>query len=223
MADKLELFYPVKPFWINQKFGDSKSCTEDTPNIPVTQRKVVTALPSGICPAGYVPLYPLLNMKGHTGEDLMAKRGQILRSMTDGVVKEIQLEAARGLGVGIITEDRRDMGQYGVHYTKTRQWHLLKIFVTLGQKVKCGDPIGLADSTGLSSGDHDHVECKPVEYYDSGDHFNVFQDNGYFGAIDPGLFWNGIYAENYRQTMLTISEIWAQIARLKVAIASYKK
>lgn len=216
---RLELWYPSKPHRVFQGFGESLACTEDKPELPLTKRKVVSKI-NGVCPAGYIELYPLLGLKGHPGEDLFAPDGQILRAPTDGIVKEINTEIERGLGVGIITEDRRDMDIYGEHFAKTRQWHLKSIFVSLNQKVKVGDPIGLADSTGLSAGSHNHFELKPVEYDNDGSHYNVFQNNGFYGAINPALYWNGYYAEDAQVVVSIYSKI---IELLKKAIFSLTK
>lgn len=192
---RLELYYPAKPFFVFQNFGESEACTENTPSVPIAKRRVVAKV-NGTCPMGYTELYPLLGMKGHTGIDLLADHNQILRSSVNGIVKEIQTEVERGLGVGVITSEKVDMGTSGFHYAKVRQWHLISISVNLNQRVMIGDEIGRADTTGLSSGDHDHFEVKPVEYMGDS-HYNVFQNNGYFGAIDPKPFFNGKYAEDY--------------------------
>lgn len=220
---KLELFFPVKPYFLYQRFGDSQACTENTPNVPITQRRVVGAV-NGVCPVGYVPLYPLLGMKGHTGEDMAAGRGMPVRAAHDGIVREVQLEPERGLGVGIITHERRDMGPYGTHYAKTRYWHLLSVAVQLGQEVRCGDILGYADSTGLSSGDHLHFELKPVEYKDDGfTYYNAYQDNGYFGAVDPSMFWsqkNGVrfYAEDFRSFRSRLDAIRRAFENLLISL-----
>ena len=206
---KLELFYPSKPFRVNQGFAENKSCSNpDTTG-------VVTELADGTCPAGKVKLYPILRMaNGHTGLDLYAPDGWIIRSPFNGVVKETQLEPERGLGVGIVTHDKRDMKEYGIHYAKVRQWHGKIILVSLGQSVKVGDPVMLADNTGKSSGSHNHFELKPVEYDSIGNHYNVFQDNGWFGAIDPMPFFNGMYAEDYASISAQLKVIKAKVANL---------
>ncbi len=64
--------------------------------------------------------------------------------------------------------------------------------------VHIGQLIGHADNTGLSSGDHNHTAGKPVEYFQNSTiTYNIFQDNGYYGAVDISPFWTGKYAEDY--------------------------
>lgn len=201
--NRLSIFYPVKPFRIFQPFGASEACTEDLPNVPITKRRVVTKV-NNVCPFGFVELYPLLGMKGHTGIDMQATSGQPVYAATGGVVEEVQTELERGLGVSIITTGRFDMGARGEHFAKTRYWHLKAISVSIGQRVDAGDIIGYADSTGLSSGDHLHFELKPVKTTPDGGYANVFQDNGYYGAIDPIPFFNGYFAVDSQKVINTM-------------------
>lgn len=189
---RLKLYYPSKPFRITQRFGDSNACVQSNSNLPVSRRRVVSKQ-NGVCPVGFQELYPLLGMRGHTGTDLFAPRGTILRAPCNGIVEELCLEPERGLGVGIVTSEKFYIGEQE-HYAKVRQWHLKAIWVRLGQRVKIGDPIGEADSTGLSSGDHNHFELKPVEKRPNGIYYNVLQDNGYFGSVDPVPYFTGEYA-----------------------------
>lgn len=173
---------------ILQKFGESLAC------IPIldSSGSGVKSKINGLCPKGYQELYPTLGLKGHNGQDLYAPDGVIIRAPCDGVIKEISLEEERGLGVGIITEEKFDLGEYGIHYVKVRQWHGKEILVKMEQKVKIGDSVMIADSTGYSSGSHNHFEIKPVDYI--GDNLkNVYQNNGFFGAIDPQPYWNKGY------------------------------
>lgn len=213
----LYLYYPYRPFLVFQKFAENKACSNpDTTG-------VVSENSDGTCPSGKVKLYPLLGMKGHTGLDLHAPDGVILRSPIAGIVKEVQLEPERGLGVGIISSEKKDMGVHGQHYAKVRQWHGKKILVQLGQEVKIGDPVMWADNTGLSAGSHNHFELKPVEYQDNGGHYNVSQDNGYYGSIDPLPFFVGTYAEDFYKVppaSITISIFAAELEAKGNTVAS---
>ena len=192
---RLQLFYPIKPWLVGQKFGDSLACTENTPDVPITKRKIITKV-NGVCPAGYIELYPLLGMKGHPGIDVQAYSGQPVYASIDGKVREVQTEPERGLGVGIVSHKRYEMGVSGEHYIKVRDWHFKGINVSLGQEVKVGDLIGWADNTGLSSSDHLHDELKPVEFEADGNHYNTEQSNEYYGAINSAPYRNGYYAQD---------------------------
>lgn len=216
---RLELWYPVKPFIVGQHFGVSEVCVEDIPGAPISKRKVRNKV-AGACPVGFVDLYPILGMRGHTGLDLAARRGQEIRATIDGVVEEVQTEPERGLGVGVVSHQKFDLDELGTHYVKTRDWHLMSIAVRLGQEVRVGDLLGLADNTGISSGDHDHFELKPVEINTEGKYYNVFQSNGYFGAIDSMPFFNGFHAADAQQVSILYK---ALIPLLEKLLAALKK
>jgi len=124
----------------------------------------------------------------------------------DGKVVEIETEPERGLGIGIITTDKYYLDTYGDHYIKYRNWHLKTVNVTMGQIVKIGDLLGLADSTGLSSGPHNHFEIKPIEWRIDGSYYNVFQNNGFFGSISPELFWSTMTAFQLRTSLQAMAD-----------------
>ena len=231
MTQKLELFFPVRPFRVFQKFGESLACTPND-STPGNRLPIVGKI-GGVCPPGFRELYPVLGFKGHTGQDLYAPDGAILRAPHDGIINELNTEVERGLGIGLVTKDKRDLGQYGVHFVKTRQWHLKVILVKIGQEVKCGEPIGLADSTGLSSASHDHFEVKPIDFNNpatdpasghynvfTSSYYNTFQNNGFFGSCDPAPYWNGIYSEDYKSLF---QDIPAMLMKLALGIQNYLK
>lgn len=189
---KLQLYYPLKPYSINQKFGENNACVQDS-NLPITKRRVIGKV-LGFCPLGYSELYPQLFMLGHTGMDLMAQHGQELYHCgPEGTVEEIQTEPERGLGISIVTKEKFDF-EGGTYQAKLRYWHLKGFNVKLGDIVKLGDLIGWCDNTGVSAGDHLHFELKPVA-----NGSNVFQNNGYFGSVDPEPYFVGEYAFIKRQ------------------------
>ena len=186
---KFELWYSAKPYYIGQLFGEDKACYN-------LETKKTIGKEGLTCPIGFVSLYQHFGMKGHTGEDLMAKNGQPLYCSQDGVVEEVETEEARGLGLGIITDEKYDLGEYGEHYVKCRYWHLKGFTVNKGDQVKVGQIIGYADNTGFSAGDHLHFEIKPVEKNTDGTYYNVFQTNGYYGSINPQPYWNKVYSQD---------------------------
>lgn len=186
MAERLKLTKPITPFMITQRFGDDLTCVDTA-----TGTKCVTRNPGAACPAGYVSLYAAAGLKGHNGTDFLAVDKQPVYAATDGKVHRVVSEAERGIGVEIISRKRYLLvGIVRSYRVKTRYWHLDSYVVAEGQRVKAGDLIGYADNTGLSSGTHLHFEVKPVRRRLSGGFRNVFQENGYFGSIDPEPYFN---------------------------------
>lgn len=172
-----KLFYrPVDPWVVTQRFGENNVCIDNA-----TGKRVISC-DGRKPPAGYRSVYSL--MRGHNALDVAAKRWQPIYAAADGTVDEVETEESRGLGVGV----RHDFGADGLW--KTRYWHMVALDVHKGDKVKTGELIGYADSTGLSTNDHVHFELKPL--LPSGK--NKFQDNGYFGAVDPTPWMHDSFA-----------------------------
>ena len=101
-------------------------------------------------------------------------------------------------------------------YAKSIYWHLKPntFAVKAGQKVKTGDILARADNTGLSTGTHLHWGLKPVyKGEEDWNWWNVEQENGYKGSIDPAPYLNGIYAEDklklslYQQLLLAYQKL----------------
>jgi murein DD-endopeptidase MepM/ murein hydrolase activator NlpD len=160
---KLQLFYPIKPMVISQQFGETS----------------------------FLPYYEKngVYFAGHNGVDLVAFHGQEVRASHDGVV-EVQVDDKQGHGVVITTNDYFEYKGWSYRF-KTIYWHLIdNIPVVSGQKVKAGDVIGYADSTGLSTGDHLHFGLKPLKLNGT----NLEPNNGYQGAIDPTPYFIDEYA-----------------------------
>ena len=186
----LNLFYPVKPWRLHQAFGE---CTE------------------GVCDK-----YKALGLEGHNGQDVWAPDGWIIHAAHDGVVTFSGEDGSGGLGVVIRTHDKRTYGT-GEAYYKTIYWHLKRgsIFVRAGQSVAVGDVIALADNTGLSTGSHLHFSLKPVyQGEQEWDWMNAEQNNGYRGAIDPELYWSGLYAEDFASWRAQLTKIRLELEKL---------
>lgn len=188
------LYQPVAPWRLSQGFGENKAC------IDLATGKVTSKVPyldSTVCPPGTKSVYS--QMLGHNGLDIATFRWQRVYAAHDGIVAEIETEVDRGLGIGIVSKEKRFFAETGTeeHY-KTRYWHFIALDVYFGEEVKTGDFIGYADSTGLSAGDHLHFELKPVRIkdYENGVPVvsNINQGNGFFGAIDPAPYMESIFA-----------------------------
>jgi len=166
---KLELYNPFKSFFISQKFGETAFMDfYRQHNIPITM---------------------------HNGCDLVS--GNIyVRAAHDGIVVFAGEDGSGGLGVVIRTNEMFDYKD-GQAFFKSIYWHLKTntIKVKGGQQVKAGDILAEQDSTGVSSGPHLHFGLKPVMQGEAEwIWYNLEQDNGVMGAIDPTPYMNGIWA-----------------------------
>lgn len=139
------LFRPVKPFIVNQLFGENGAC------ISLDGKRKVIACNGNNPPVGYTSVYGL---KGHQGIDLRAYLGQAVYCSYEGMVVSIDTQERSGLDVRIVSELN------GTRYMHIYE-HLSGInALKVGDRVKTGECIGWAGSTGLSSAVHLHFELK---------------------------------------------------------------
>lgn len=187
---RLSLYYPVNPHHVNQHFAENVPCVAD---FGKSTQTVLDPLKDGTCPVGSDKLYPHFGMRGHNGVDLMAGEQEV-RASCAGVVVEIQDAPARGLGIGVLTDEKFGVDGYGEHFVKIRYWHLKTILVSPGQRVVEGDLLGISDSTGFSSGNHLHFEGQLIQKDDGGHPTVLYLPGNIAGAIDLEPHFNGQYA-----------------------------
>lgn len=187
---KLELFWPIDSISVTQEFGENAN-----------------------------PLYKQLGMPGHNGIDFFAIDGTIVRAAHDGIVTFAGEDGTGGLGVVIRTNEPLEYKD-GTAYYKTIYWHLKGFAVKANTSVKAGDIIGYADNTGQSTGSHLHFGLKPMA---QGENqwvwYNIEQNNGYMGAIDPVPYLNYICAKD-AQTIFSILN--QEISALTKLVELYK-
>lgn len=174
---RLSLQYPIQPVGFSQRFGDNPQFYSDS---------------------------KYGGLKGHNGIDFFANHGQPVFAAHDGMAS-FQIDSGGGHGVVIVTNDQFDYEDGQVLF-KTIYWHLAdglkepKYQSPIADKtgyvpVKAGQLIGYADNTGASTGDHLHFGLKPVaKGEDWGSVYNVSQNNGYGGAINPMPYFANIEA-----------------------------
>lgn len=194
---KLELYYPVKPFHLNQGFGEN--------------------------PEYYAKFKDQFGnpYKGHNGWDFMAVHGEPVYATIDG--NAVYLTDPHG-GVGvIITSNEPLQHASGTSWIKTKHWHLIgdtdpKFPKPFEEKdVKVGDLIGYADNTGApweSNGDHLHFGLEPVDK--NGNLVNP--GNGFNGEIDPTPYWTKFYAVDKTK----VQSLYAQLIALLQKIVGGK-
>jgi len=162
---KLELKYPLTKISINQLFGQNAT-----------------------------DYYVKANMLGHSGIDYFAPHGTPIYASHDGWA-QYQVDNAGGHGVIIVTDKEYADEKGKLSFWKSIYWHMIDPLLeptyaspiankTGFTAIKTGEVIGYANNTGLSTGHHLHFGLKPVAG-NFGMWFNLEQNNGYFGAVNP--------------------------------------
>ena len=191
---KFELYYPVKkPDLIyNQRFGENAT-----------------------------PMYAGMGLKGHNGIDFYALDGFPIYASHDGEVVFCGEDGSAGLGVVIRTLEPKEYLNTTAYF-KSIYWHIKKgsFKVKAGDKVVAGQLIAEADNTGMSTGAHLHFGIKPVMVGEENwSWYNLEQNNGYLGAIDPQPYFNGVFAQD-AQKMISLTQ---QITLLRKLVELYKQ
>lgn len=190
MVEKF-LFKPLEFWWVGQGFGQNQACI----NLAGTSK--VISCDGNNPPEGYRSIY---GPAGHNGLDCYADNGQKLFASCDGVVRELVDEATRGKGLGLVTNRQRFCIETGKpEYFKIRYWHLKDFNCKPGDVIRVGDLIGWCNNTGYSAGDHLHFEIKPVAKNSKNEWYNILQDNGAYGAVNPVPYMDNLTAVEFRK------------------------
>jgi murein DD-endopeptidase MepM/ murein hydrolase activator NlpD len=148
---------------------------------------------------------------GHNGIDFACPRGE--RVLWDGYdiegkVIQLSTEPNEGLGVVVLTEDKDGIFTH-------RFWHLLEIRCRVGQILHSGNLIGLADSTGFSTGHHVHRDLKELDK----DYKVKNPNNGYHGCIDPWPYFTNIYIGDVLDMLGKMLEnMWRILEKMRISL-----
>lgn len=102
--------------------------------------------------------YAGFGLPGHEGLDLLALDGARVYACADGEVVEARFRpGGHPYGIHVRIRHMYDGQEYQTIYG-----HMKSIMVQVGQQVRAGQQIGLADSTGNSTGSHLHLTLKKI-------------------------------------------------------------
>lgn len=165
-------------------------------------------------------LYAQFGIKGHNGIDYALEVDRKIFATHDGEIVYAGTDNNEGKGIVIRTTDQFEYNS-GLAFFKTIYWHLESFNVKVGDKVKAGDFIGIGDNTGFSTGPHLHFGLKPQALNEENwTWWNIEQNNGYAGAIDPYPYFNGYYSRDAQKVIGIMENI---IKLLKVALEFFTK
>ena len=109
--------------------------------------------------------HPVLGiMKGHSGTDMAADCGTVIRAVASGYVNAVSSDVSAGNYVDI------NHGMVGGNSVITEYLHMQAQYVSPGQYVNAGDALGEVGSTGYATGCHLH--------------FGVLQNGSYVEPMD---------------------------------------
>ena len=165
----MKIFRCVKFNKIGQKFGEENTA----PHLLAKYQSICRS--PGDC------------LKGHNGWDLAApyKAKVYWDCDIQGTVVKTQIDNKLGWGITVLTESPEGIIQH-------RFWHLIAIFVKVGDKLDTGRVIGFNDTTGWATGPHVHRDIKPMIDI-NGSLKPKYDNNGYFGAVDIEPFYEDIF------------------------------
>lgn len=95
--------------------------------------------------------HPVLGiMKGHSGTDMAADCGTVIRAVASGYVNAVSADVSAGNYVDV------NHGMVGGNSVITEYLHMQAQYVSPGQYVNAGDALGEVGSTGYATGCHLH-------------------------------------------------------------------
>lgn len=191
---KLQLFYPVNPWKLNQPYG--------VPN-----------------PA----LYSQFGFTCHNGVDVAHGSDKLVRAPFNGIIVRMGYQPnGGGIFLGIISKEKYDFPDGKRCQVLIDSLHHASNLVKEGQEVPVGSVLAIQGNTGLSTGPHTHFQFRRVDW--DGANFTVLDKNDANGSFDPTPYWTGVYAQNYettRQTLIKyVSYLQAYLEKLKYAQAN---
>jgi hypothetical protein len=238
--ERLTIFRPLLSSTITQGWAENRACIDNRGRIYGIAR-------GKKCPGQ--SFYQSVGLVGHNGYDISARTGEdIYHAATFPGWWRSEVDNMGGIGVDVVSNEplffagtipaeikttaipHVQNGAVGfLHYVKMRYWHLHKAVGHERKAVTCGTVVGLAGNTGASSATHLHFAPK----WCLKDGRGVANDNGFYGAFDPGPYYTHsvtakYHSDNLTKTAIPLSPIEAKdmydtLSRLQMIIISLQK
>lgn len=179
--EKFELWYPAKPYIVNQAWGIKN------------------------------PIYAQFGFGSHNGVDFRVDADGILNAPCAGtIVRTGNQPSGGGIFLGIMSEEA-EFKDGVVCRALIDLLHCKELLVKEGDYVKAGAPIAVADNTGFSTGPHTHMQLRRVKKWNgkTGDKltWTKVDTNDANHSFDPAPYWNGFYAVDADTVLATLQRI----------------
>ena len=190
---KLSLYYPAKPWKVNQKWGISDPKT-----------------------------YSQFGFTRHNGEDIALGVDKMIYAPFRGkIIVSGNQPNGGGIYIGFLSEDKYTFEDGVTSHVLLDFLHLDHVIGQVNVPYKVGDLLAKADNTGFSTGPHTHIQPRRGEW--NGSYFVPTDKNDANGSFDPDLYWNGKYAVDQVTTQpKPISAIPEPFLKMQAAILNFQ-
>lgn len=105
----MKIYRAIKPNSLSQAFGINNACAKLGTDGKILKPFFITVKSGGVCPVGYAEFYPLINLKGHNGEDWACPRGEPVYFNVDiPNVRwwgQVEVDEAQGINLDVFSQD----------------------------------------------------------------------------------------------------------------------
>ncbi len=152
--------------------------------------------------------YSQFGMIGHNGIDISCESRETVLAICNGRITWADKKDS-GYGINVVMETDKIFEEDGNTYVYEIIYaHLKEIKVEIGQWIKEGQVIALADNTGWSTGTHLHLGIRPWKYITANSR-SAEMKNGYLGYIDPYPFFREIITPK-------TYELWQELNKKRI-------
>jgi hypothetical protein len=151
----------------------------------------------------YNPAYLQFGFDMHNGEDCEIGTDKIVHCPVPAKALETGYNDGAGYYVRLRSTQKYIVGDKAC-YVWFMVMHLEKHLCKAGDSLGVGDPIGIADHTGFSTGPHIHITYRRVDEYNTQLDLDPRTNN----SFDPHPYWTGIHAQDFN----TIVGLYQQVA-----------
>jgi len=239
---------PVKTNNITQLFGENKVCTKVEGGSVVIPYSAISKRDE-VCPINYVDLYEALGVKGHTGTDFKAYRGEPIYFDIDADVEwECTPTYSGSAGHGILIRSKQpvkldrcpEVTGASLNMIK-RQYkklggavHIMRYFGHMDKAtihkpktpIKYGQLVGYAGTSGFSTGTHVH---RHILVSDETSWFYIDGDSDYKGRFDETHWFTNTFvgdddnSQQIKGLQLTVIQLATQVISLLEKLIAAKR